>query len=53
MYWLTRLTMGAALAGAGTHALWRYGLHEGRFFATSSLLIALSGIVIIVAGGVE
>jgi len=48
-----RLALGAALLLDGTHALWRYGLHQGRFFAVASLLIALGGVAMIYAKRVE
>ena len=47
------LAFGAALFANGTHALWRYGLHQGRFFAVASLLIALGGLAMIYAKRVE
>jgi hypothetical protein len=48
-----RLAFGTALFADGTHALWRYGLHQGRFFAVASLLIALGGLTMIYAKRVE
>ena len=48
-----RLALGTALLADDTHALWRFGLHQGRFFAVASVLIALSGIAMICAKGVE
>ena len=48
-----RLAFGTALFANGTHALWRYGLHQGRFFAVASVLIALGGVAMIYAKRVE
>lgn len=38
------LAFGTTLLLDGTHALWRHELHQGRFFAVASLLIALGGL---------
>ena len=48
-----RLVFGAALVANGSHALWRFGLHQGRFFALASLLIAMAGLATIYAKGIE
>jgi hypothetical protein len=48
-----RVVLGAALMANGSHALWRFGLHQGRFFAIASLLIAISGFATICTKGIE
>ena len=47
-----RLALGTALLADDTHVLWRFGLHQGRFFAVASVLITLSSIAMICAKGV-
>jgi len=46
-----KLTFGMVLLTDGSSALWRFGFHQGRFFAAASVLIALAGVLLIIAAG--
>ena len=41
---------GASLVVDGVRGLWRIGLDQGLFFATASLVIAMSGVALIGSG---
>jgi len=40
------VTFGASLVVDGGHALWLIGLHQGLFFATTSLALTVSGVAL-------
>jgi len=44
---------GASLVVDGGRALWWIGLHQGLFFATASLVIAMSGVALIGSGALK
>lgn len=44
-----RLAFGTALAMVGGQGLWRLGAHDGLFYAVTSILLALGGLVLMVS----
>ena len=47
------VAFGASLVVDGVHALWWIGLGQGLFFATTSLVITVSGVALIGSGALE